>query len=119
MKKDEDTEGAVAKITSSRAESSTIISSTATQQNDTVSNSRNSSSTCSTGARQLFGNWTVQVSEAINDNLILVRYGTITSIVLLSAYGFYKTPLFFRYKSVNDIPCVGAELPLLGHWQHY
>ncbi len=105
MRKDDDTEAAaVAPITSSRAESSTTISNAATQQNDIVTTS---SSTSSTGARQLMGKWTVQVSEAINDNLILVRYGTITSIVLLSAYGFYKTPLFFRYKSVNDIPCVG------------
>jgi hypothetical protein len=107
MRKDDDTEAAaVAPITSSRAKSSTTISSAVTQQNDIVTTS-SSSSTSSTGARQLMGKWTVQVSEAINDNLILVRYGTITSIVLLSAYGFYKTPLFFRYKSVNDIPCVG------------
>lgn len=59
--------------------------------------------------RQWLGQWTVQTSEIINDNLILARYGTIVTVGLLSAYGLYKTPLFFRYHSVSDIPCVSTQ----------
>jgi hypothetical protein len=103
----------VATISSSRAESYTT---TATQTKDTTVTSRNNTSFSS--VRQVFGTWTVRASEVINDNLIVVRYGTITSIVLLSTYGFYKTPLFFRYKSVSDIPCVGETIYLRPIWHH-
>jgi len=44
------------------------------------------------------------VSDFINDNLLAVRYGTIASVAILSAYGIYKTPLFFRFENVADIP---------------
>lgn len=97
MTTNEDTESVTSTTTNPTTAKSTTISSTSEQSKGATS---------SITARQLFGQWTVQVSEAINENLILVRYGTITSIALLSAYGLYKTPLFFRYKSVSDIPCV-------------
>jgi len=43
------------------------------------------------------------VSDFINDNLLAVRYGTIASEAILSAYGIYKTPLFFGFENVADI----------------
>ena len=44
------------------------------------------------------------ISDFVNDNLIAVRYGTISTITLLTAYGISKTPIFFRYKNVSEIP---------------
>ncbi len=44
------------------------------------------------------------ISDFVNDNLIAVRYGTISTIVLLTAYGISKTPIFFRFKNVAEIP---------------
>ncbi len=107
MTTNEDKESATSTATNPTTAKSATISS-ASQQSKRA--------TSSITARQLFGQWTVQVSDAINDNLILVRYGTITSIALLSAYGLYKTPLFFRYKSVSDIPCVRFFSLILGFY---
>lgn len=44
------------------------------------------------------------VSTIINDNLITFRYGAMASITLLTAYGLSNTPLFFRYRTVQEIP---------------
>jgi len=44
------------------------------------------------------------VSDFINNNQLEVRYGTIACIAILSAYGIYKMPLFFRFENVADIP---------------
>lgn len=54
--------------------------------------------------RQKFGNVLSAISDTINSNLIIIRYGTLGSIVLLGAYGIANTPLFYRYKSLWDIP---------------
>ena len=43
-------------------------------------------------------------TNLINDNLILFRYTLFSSIVLISAYGLAQTPLFFRFRSIQDIP---------------
>jgi hypothetical protein len=43
-------------------------------------------------------------SDGINNNLIAARYGVFASIVLLSAYGISNTPLFFRFRTVGEIP---------------
>jgi hypothetical protein len=45
-----------------------------------------------------------KVSTLVNDNLIAFRYGTVASIALLTAYGLSNTPLFFRYRIVQEIP---------------
>ena len=54
--------------------------------------------------RQVIGKGMHTVSDIINDNIIAARYATVASIVLLSAYGISRTPLFFRYKTVSEIP---------------
>lgn len=54
--------------------------------------------------RQMVGRGMDSVSKVINENIIAARYATFASIVLLSAYGIFHTPLFFRFKSVKDIP---------------
>jgi len=43
-------------------------------------------------------------SDTVNSNLIIIRYGTLGSIVLLGAYGIANTPLFYRYKTLWHIP---------------
>ena len=43
-------------------------------------------------------------SDLINENLVVVRYATVSTVVLLGAYGIANTPLFHRYKSAWDIP---------------
>lgn len=54
--------------------------------------------------RQVVGNQMQSVSDIINDNLVAARYASFASIALLSAYGLANTPLFFRFKTVSDIP---------------
>lgn len=44
------------------------------------------------------------VSNTVNDNIVVARYGTIATIALLTGYGIYKTPLFFRFRTVSAIP---------------
>ena len=44
------------------------------------------------------------VSDIVNDNLIAARYGALACIGLLTAYGISQTPLFFRYRTVAEIP---------------
>lgn len=47
------------------------------------------------------------VSDLVNDNLVAARYGTFAAIALVTAYGLSNTPLFFRFKTVQDIPGKG------------
>jgi hypothetical protein len=54
--------------------------------------------------RTTVGNKMHYISDIINDNLIAARYGTAATIALLTAYGFANSPLFFRFKTVSDIP---------------
>ncbi|KAL3944224.1 MAG: hypothetical protein SGBAC_001721 [Bacillariaceae sp.] len=44
------------------------------------------------------------VSDVINNNLIAVRSGVMATVVLLGAYGIYSTPLFFRFRTIHEIP---------------
>jgi hypothetical protein len=66
--------------------------------------------------RQVLG-WSMEgFSNLINENLIAARYGASASIFLLTAYGLSNTPLFFRFRTVSEIP--GRSLLdacLLGH----
>ena len=54
--------------------------------------------------RSSLGQGMSAVSDVVNDNLIAFRYGTVATVTLLTAYGLANTPLFFRYKSVAEIP---------------
>jgi hypothetical protein len=44
------------------------------------------------------------LSNLIEDNIVFARLAGKASIVFLTAYGLYKTPIFFRYRRVSDIP---------------
>lgn len=44
------------------------------------------------------------LSNFIEDNIVVARLAGKASIVVLTAYGLYKTPIFFRYWRVSDIP---------------
>ncbi|CAB9508735.1 expressed unknown protein [Seminavis robusta] len=57
-----------------------------------------------TTVRNAVGQGMNAFSDAINNNLVAARYGTVATVTLLAAYGLSNTPLFFRYKSVADIP---------------
>lgn len=54
--------------------------------------------------RQTIGNTINSATDVINENLMVARYTAIASITLLTCYGISKTPLFFRYKRVSEIP---------------
>jgi hypothetical protein len=54
--------------------------------------------------RASFGNAITNVSELINDNLIVARFTLFATIGVVSAYGIAHTPLFFRFRTVADIP---------------
>lgn len=55
-------------------------------------------------ARHIIGHSVNAVTNIINNNIVAARYGTFASIALLTAYGIVKTPLFFRFKRIADIP---------------
>jgi hypothetical protein len=44
------------------------------------------------------------LSDFVNDNLIIIRYATFSTVFIVAAYGVANTPLFYRYKNLNDIP---------------
>lgn len=50
------------------------------------------------------GSGSVQLSDWINDHLIVARPVAFASIGLLAAYGLSHSPLLFRYRTVSDIP---------------
>lgn len=54
--------------------------------------------------RSVVGGGAVKLSETVNNNLIVARYTAFASITLLAAYGIAHTPLFFRYRTVADLP---------------
>ncbi len=54
--------------------------------------------------RHAIGNSLHTLTEIVNNNIVAARYGTFASIALLTAYGISKTPIFFRYRRVSDIP---------------
>ncbi|KAL7552638.1 hypothetical protein ACHAWF_015866 [Thalassiosira exigua] len=54
--------------------------------------------------RRRMGMQLSHMTDAINENLIVLRYATMSTVLLLGIYGVANTPLFYRYKSVMDIP---------------
>jgi hypothetical protein len=54
--------------------------------------------------RETISSTMCKISDIINDNLILVRYATLSSVLLLSAYSMSQSPLFYRYRKIQDIP---------------
>ncbi|KAL7477291.1 hypothetical protein ACHAW6_003103 [Cyclotella cf. meneghiniana] len=54
--------------------------------------------------RHRLGTHLSTLSDLINSNLIVFRYGAMSTILLLGVYGIANTPLFYRYRSVWDIP---------------
>jgi hypothetical protein len=50
------------------------------------------------------GSSTANFSDIVNDNLIAARYGAFATIGLLTVYGLSHTPLFFRYRTVAELP---------------
>ena len=76
-----------------------ISSSHATNDMDTVSSDNKN-----TTIRQQMGKQLSNITDLVNDNLIVVRYATFSTVLLLGAYGIANTPLFYRYKHVMDIP---------------
>jgi len=67
---------------------------------DTVSSNKNTTLTI----KQQCGKQLSNITDLVNDNLIVVRYATFSTVLLLGAYGIANTPLFYRYKHVMDIP---------------
>ena len=43
-------------------------------------------------------------TKVVNDNLIAARYGIFAGVTLLTVYGLSHTPLFFRYRTIADVP---------------
>ena len=54
--------------------------------------------------RQQVGRHLCNASDVVNDNLIVARYATASTVLLLGAYGIAHTPLFYRYTNVLDMP---------------
>ena len=73
---------------------------------DTNNNTKNNnvSSSSPSSLRHQIGNQFSKTTDIINDNIIIARYATISTVVLLGVYGVANTPLFYRYKHILDIP---------------
>ena len=54
--------------------------------------------------RIFFSAATHALSDFVNENLITIRYAALSSVLLLGAYSISQTPLFFRYRTVKEIP---------------
>lgn len=57
-----------------------------------------------TSIRGALGNGMDRFSQLVNNNLIAARYGVFSAVTLLTVYGLSQTPLFFRYRTVADVP---------------
>lgn len=51
-----------------------------------------------------FGTTLAKLSDSMNENLIVARYTTMAAVGILAVYGLAHTPLFFRYRTVAEIP---------------
>ncbi|KAL7453248.1 hypothetical protein ACHAWC_004911 [Mediolabrus comicus] len=58
----------------------------------------------SVDVRSKVGSKLSSITDFVNDNLIIIRYATFSTVFILGAYGIANTPLFYRYKNLNDIP---------------
>jgi len=54
--------------------------------------------------KSLIGNLFDSGSDWINENKLLFRYATFSSIAVLGVYGLLNTPFFFRFKDAEKIP---------------
>lgn len=43
-------------------------------------------------------------TEIVNENLVAARFCVSASLLLLSAYGLSNTPLFFRFRTISEVP---------------
>ncbi|GKY99405.1 hypothetical protein MPSEU_000895200 [Mayamaea pseudoterrestris] len=55
-------------------------------------------------ARRLLGTGTSRLSDFINEHLKAVRLAASASIFLITAYGIAHSPVFFRYRTVAELP---------------
>jgi hypothetical protein len=54
--------------------------------------------------RSVIGTVMEKSSDVINEHLIAARMAIVSSIALLTAFGIANTPLFFRFRTVSEIP---------------
>jgi hypothetical protein len=71
--------------------------------NDLTNNSFNHTDSESS-IRGVMGETMHSFTELINDNMLAARYGVAASVMLLTAYGLSNTPLFFRFRTVSEVP---------------
>jgi len=76
----------------------------ALQQNTQQLEQNSGSNQDSSSIRHVIGDQVHQATEVVNDNLIAARFGVFASVTLLTAYGLSHTPLFFRYRTVSELP---------------
>ncbi|KAL7537889.1 hypothetical protein ACHAXR_011723 [Thalassiosira sp. AJA248-18] len=88
---------------SAAVESDSAESTTASGNNCDMDHN-NTTTTTTAALRHRLGRQLSNVTDVINDNLIVVRYATISTVLLLGVYGIANTPLFYRYKHITDIP---------------
>jgi hypothetical protein len=76
-------------------------------ESNVESNTQSSSDDADTAKESQFSSLTSSVGSStakFSDILIAARYGAFATIGLLTVYGLAHTPLFFRYRTVADIP---------------
>ena len=78
--------------------------STTTTTFHTTTSSSQKSEEPSESIRDLLGRGTIAFSEIVNDYLAEARILGVTTIGLVAAYGIFQSPLFFRYRTVSELP---------------
>lgn len=71
---------------------------------DSISSSDKHHVNNNSGVRESLAQSMHTFSDFVNEHLILFRYATISSVLLLGAYSISQTPLFFRYRTAKEIP---------------
>lgn len=89
-------------------------------KNETDTAASTTTTTTSSLPRSIVGQASVDFSDWVNENLVAARFASLTTIGLLTAYGISQTPLFFRYRTVADIPSTlfRARVTLRGRLMH-
>jgi len=88
----------------SSSDGDSTVTETSTNDDATVNSHGNRGESADNIARRTIGQGMHEFTALINDNIIAARYGVFATIGLLTIYGISKTPLFFRYRTVSEIP---------------
>jgi hypothetical protein len=84
------------------SDNSDDVSSTVIERKDATTTTTTTTTTKS--IRGVVGECMHSFTDLVNENLIAARYGAFAGVCLLTAYGLSNTPLFFRFRTISEVP---------------